>query len=324
MKRLLLIASCFVSLIPSGRAAPEDDVDAAIEKLLSTQNFAWMVNWSHVEPGSRFRYEGITEPLGATMVRLDRHGLRKFDIPDGDRPVTVVFIGERAVVELDRVWLIPRELGRFGFVPSADEGMIVPGTSSSSISPDRRTTKTAVSGSYIGTQPGYIYLPRVDLILRILRGQLENAKRSGGETTADLSHKAASALFALKLALPQVDVGTVTMGEFTSTSTVRSSKPQDGPPSSEELLAKGGRANLRPRPSLFSEQFHGAKGTATFWIDRGGLVKFELQLEAIGVFQGASRIPEQSHEVVMAVTIENVGASNVEIPAGARQRLAIP
>lgn len=306
MKRLLSFAFCFCLLLGALKAMPADDVETAIAKLFNATNFSWTVTWDQADPASRFRYQGKTEVLGATAVVADRHGLRLPSIPNGDAPVAVVFVGERCVVRLDGAWLIPRELGPFAFLQNADSGLIT----------GPRT--------YAQTAPGYVYLPRPDLILRVLRGQLEDVKSDGRVVTGDLTHKAAAQLFQLKLALPQTDAGAVRleMGDQTR----RIEEATRAPASRSVLSADNPLPGRLPpaRGPLPSEHYVSPKGTVTFWLDRGALVKFELRLEAIGVWQPASQRREIPHDVLIAATIEDAGTSSVEVPAGAREKLSIP
>lgn len=346
MKRQLSLALCFLSLAAVALADPATEVDEAIAKVLSASNFKWTAMWEQRDPAARYRYEGQTEPLGMTVVTTDRHALPLSKIRSGDSPIVIAFAGDRCVLCLDGEWLTTHEYAEangalHSFLPelaaALPSGQRVVESRVSTIIPtaDGTRTTTDYERRYTLVTPGYTYLPRPDLLLRMVWHELSAVKSDGRTITAEISERAIRELFELRLAVPFVDPGGVGMGGSTGHDTGQSQMRRGRTPaqtrfeSSQSAIvgpAPDRRAGVGNRDTLMPgggqmprERYENLKGRATFWVSRDALLKFELQLESVGYW--GSRPEGIPHDVTITLNLE-AGTSPMSVPSGAREKMA--
>ena len=163
-------------------------------------------------------------------------------------------------------------------------------------------------------EEGTIAVPRPDLILSLLRGELENAKSAGRAITAEVAGRAVVRLFDSSLAVPGVDTGG---GLVRIASPVRRTSTKNGR-TSVQVLPAPETSSAPSIPKIVT--YHEGSGNGTFWLVAGELAKFELRLEATELIRGAAQ--GERRAVVITATLNDLGATDVVVPEGARERLA--
>jgi hypothetical protein len=167
-KHRFIFAALFCVWITAVRADPTADLEAAIRALLAQPTFAWRVtlesNWP-TPTVSVATFEGVTERAGYSVVRTSHEDL--FHFPgSSERPVRIVYLADRCVLQIDEPWITPFEWaasrsGMQAILPAVDVA--------------RSAWEASHPGGTTYFKQGYVGLPRPDLILGILLGAFEQA-----------------------------------------------------------------------------------------------------------------------------------------------------
>ncbi len=158
-RRMILSAAMIAGCVGFARAAAQDDVQAALQKLADSPNYSWKTT---VEGG-----QGSNETNGKTQ----KDGLTTLAITRGDNTTEIVIQGDKAAVKTEDGWKSAAELtaddggagGNGGGNPNRYLALMV------------RTFKTPVATAQ-------------DMV-----GKLQNVQKTDDAYTADLSEEAAKA-----------------------------------------------------------------------------------------------------------------------------------
>lgn len=313
MKRRLLAALAFATCLVAGRAEPGAELDAAIRALLGQPNFTWRVIFERTEDGRRRAYDGRTARGGYTVVQTVQENVIDRVGGDGaDQPMTIVYLDARCVAWLGGPWLTARELQESLHGRPQHIGEIL--AKATSVAQATRAAGMNTRTAY-WEDHGNIYLPRPDLILRLVLNGLENARAKGRSIEADVAGATVEKLFEAKLAAPEVDWGWVATS-VTARGPSVGTATRDG-----RRVPVVGSASEPPAPRgprVMVMRYRDGSGNGTFWIEDGMVVKFELRLEAVARDRTAEGTP---HHVVISATMREAGTTAVDVPAGARERL---
>jgi hypothetical protein len=314
MKCLHFAAPLFLFGCTIVHANPEAELDAAIRALLDQSGFRWKVSFERTDNGRSCGFDGHSQQGGLALVTTLRRNLLDQEIVnDSDRPAVIAYAGEWSVTKLDDTWLTPRATGAAlmgGSSRMADVLAVVPllaGKSPLTHLPGAMTT--------VQDDQGRTTVPRPDLILFFLRGNLENVAPNGRAITADITERGVSQLFVSRLAVPGIEVGhTATVTQSPVRRTTTSSRTGT---TTREILPATSMPVQRPAGELVT--YRGRRGTGIFWIGDGVIAKFELQLEGEEFRRGQRE--GSGHHVVITANIDEVGTTEVELPPDALRKL---
>jgi hypothetical protein len=180
--KLILTAAIVVGSAASIRAAAQDDIQAALQKLADSPNYSWKTTTEG----------GFT--AGQTAGQTQKDGLTMLTITRQDNTFVVVIQGENAAVKTDEGWKSAAEL-------TADNA----GGNGGPPTP----------GRFIGMMARYFKTPVA--MAQDAAGKLENLQQTDGVYTADLNDDAAKAALTFRRRNPDdsADAPTVSNAKAT-------------------------------------------------------------------------------------------------------------